>query len=110
LPLIAGLGIGSLLKSVVDHWIARRTATTDRLYQEKRESYLGLLDALHRAAVNPSNESSKNFALWKTRCELFGSSDVSRYAQDMIETNEALESRDKVFQSLINAMRADLHR
>jgi hypothetical protein len=47
LPLIGGLGLGlglgSLLKSVIDHFNARRALTQDRLYQEKREAYLGLL-------------------------------------------------------------------
>lgn len=110
LPLLAGLGIGSLLKSVVDHVIARRMATDDRLYREKREAYLGLLDALHRAAVAPSNESSKNFAVWQTRCRLFGSPDVAHYSQEMVETNENQVEREQVFQSLIEAMKTDLAR
>jgi hypothetical protein len=111
LPLIAGLGIGSLLKSVVDHWIARRSQTTDRLYQEKRESYLGLLDALRHAAIAPSRETAKTFGLWQTRCTLFGSPEVSRHAQMMMDTDHTNQAeRSRIFQELIDAMRADLHR
>ena len=108
LPLIAGLGIGSLLKSVVDHLIARRSLVTNRMYQEKREAYLGLLDALHRAAVAPSNENSKNFALWQTRCDLFGSPDVSRCVQEIVHTNDNQAERRDAFKRLIATMRADL--
>jgi hypothetical protein len=46
--------MGSLLKSIADHFMARRANTRDRWYQEKREAYLGLLEALHgrgRASV-----------------------------------------------------------
>lgn len=55
LGLIGGLGIGTLLTAVVTHFISRHSASLDRVYCEKREAYLGLLDALHRAAVQPSD-------------------------------------------------------
>ncbi len=109
LALIGGLGIGSLITSVVGHLMTRRAATSDRWYQEKREAYVGLLKALHDAAAHPSDEHSKAYALWQTRCELFGSSQVSKYAQLMVETNNGPRTeRDKAFRGLIESMRADL--
>ena len=111
LPLIGGLGIGSLLKSMIDHFISRRAIAHDRLYQEKREAYLGLLSALHQAAVEHSDQNSKAYALWQTRCQLFGSLDVSRFAQAMVDTNDSPRSdRDAAFQGLTNAIRQDLRR
>lgn len=108
LPLLAGLGIGSLLKSMADHFMARRASTSDRWYQEKRESYLGLLQALHDAAIHPSDKNSMAFALWQTRCELFGSKDVAMYAQAMVDTNDGPgEQRNEDFKNLIQAMKAD---
>lgn len=111
LPLIGGLGIGSLLKSVIDNFNSRRAVMKDRLYQEKREAYLGLLGALHKAAVQPSDENSKDFALWQTRCQLFGSPDVARFAQAIVETNDRPRSeRESAFSGLIESMRDDLRR
>lgn len=108
-PLIAGLGLGSVLKSIADYFMGRKATTHDRWYQEKREAYLGLLNSLHEAALNPSNEKSKAYALWQTRCELFGSSGVARYAKEMVDTNDGpREKRDAAFRGLIDAMRADL--
>lgn len=107
-PLLGGFGIGSLLKSVIDHFISRRVTMKDRLYQEKREAYLGLLCALHEAAVQPSDENSKDFALWQTRCQLFGSSEVSRFAQALVDTNESSPARKTAFEGLIDSMRNDL--
>lgn len=101
--------MGSLLKSIADHFMARRANTRDRWYQEKRKAYLGLLEALHDAAVHPSDESSKAFALWQARCELFGSQDVARYAQAIVDANDdPREQRNDAFESLLQAMKADL--
>lgn len=94
---------------MADHFMARRANTSDRWHQERRETYLGLLEALHDAAAHPSDENSKAFALWQTRCELFGSKDVARYAQAIIDTNDGpREQRNKAFKSLLQAMKADL--
>ncbi len=109
LPLIAGLGIGSLLKSVADYFMTRRAGIRDRWYQEKREAYLGLLNSLHEAAVKPSNARSKAYVLWQTRCELFGSKEVARYAQEIIDTNDGPRTaREAAFRNLLDTMRIDL--
>lgn len=111
LPLLGGLGIGSLLKSIIDHFQSRRAVLNDRFYQEKREAYLGLLDALHKAALKHSDETAKNYALWEARCDLFGSEDVSKYAKEIVETNDGpREARASAFRSLIAAMKLDLQR
>lgn len=107
--IVGGLGIGTLLNSIITNLIARSTKRTDRLYEEKRNAYLGLLDALHNAAVQPSDAASKEFALWQTRCNLFGSEEVSQYAQMIIDTNDGPRSeRDKAFYSLLKTMKSEL--
>ena len=60
LPLIAGRGLGSIIKSIADHFMSRRASDHDRWYQEKREAYTGLLTALHDAAVRPSDGNAKS--------------------------------------------------
>jgi hypothetical protein len=106
--LVGGLGLGALLKSVLDFWQSRKAVAADRLYQEKREAYLGLLGALHDAAVEPSDAHSKAYALWQTRCQLFGSSEVAGYAQEVADTNDDQPARLRAFAALVGAMRRDL--
>ncbi|KXU78577.1 hypothetical protein [Aeromonas enteropelogenes] len=107
--IVGGLGIGTLLNSIISNVIARSAKRTDRLYEEKRNAYLGLLDALHKAAVHPSDAASKEFALWQTRCNLFGSEEVSRYTQRIIDTNDGPRSeRNDAFDGLLKAMKTDL--
>jgi hypothetical protein len=107
--LVGGLGIGSLVTSVATHFMARRATADDRWYQEKREAYIGLLSALHDAAVHRSDAHAKAFALWQTRCDLFGSATVSRYAQRMVDTNDGpADARQEAFAGLVKAMKDDL--
>jgi hypothetical protein len=107
--LIGGLGLGSLITSVTTYFMTRRATARDRWYQEKREAYLGLLSALHEAAVNPSETKANAYALWQSRCDLFASPDVRLYAQTMTETNDGpREARIEAFNGLIQAMKADL--
>jgi hypothetical protein len=107
--LLGGLGIGTLLTQVVSHFMMRRASVSDRLYQEKRAAYLGLLDALHNAAAHPSDENSKAYALWQTRCALFGSTEVMVAAQEIVDTNDGPPARRNfAFHKLLRAMRVDL--
>lgn len=107
--IVGGLGIGTLINTIYSEWRTRSAKRTDRHYEEKRNAYLGLLDALHKAAVQPSNAASKEFALWQTRCNLFGSEEVSRYVQKIIDTNDGPRSeRNEAFDGLLKAMKADL--
>ena len=114
IPLLGGLGIGSVLTAIItkllDHFINRKSAKQTLLYKEKREAYLGLLDALHKAAIQPSIENSKNFALWQTRIEVFGTQEVANAVQGIIETNEPEQrhERDVFFRQLIKTIRKDL--
>lgn len=114
IPLLGGLGIGSALTAIVtkllDHFITRKTAKQTLLYKEKREAYLGLLDALHKAAIQPSNENSKAFALWQTRVEVFGTLEVAEAVQGIINTNDPIQrqERDMYFKKLIETIRKDL--
>ena len=83
---------------------------SDRWYSEKREAYIGLLNALHDAAVRPSEAHAKAYALWQTRCDLFGSLEVSKYAQAVVDTNEGpLAERERALRALVRAMKADLN-
>jgi hypothetical protein len=79
------------------------------LVSGETKSLFRFTEALHDAAVHPSDESSKAFALWQARCELFGSQDVARYAQAIVDANDdPREQRNDAFESLLQAMKADL--
>lgn len=107
--LLGAFGIGAIFKSLIDELLSRNKAREARKYQEKREAYLGLLDALHQAAVAPSDANSKAFALWQTKVSIFGSERASRAVQGIIDTNDGpKEMRQQHFVELLTAIREDL--
>jgi hypothetical protein len=108
LPLIGGLGIGSLLTTLLQTWMQRASDKRIRAFTEKREAYLGLLAALHDAAVKKSDFAAKTYALWQTKVTLVGSPAVVRYAQGIVDSNPKSFERETAFDSLLTAMRADL--
>lgn len=100
-----------MLNSIVSNLLIKNQKTQERIYEEKRNAYIGLLNALHKAAVAPSNETSKEYALWQTQCVLFGEKEVSHYAQLIVDTNDGpQQKRNEAFNNLISAMRKDLRK
>ena len=109
LPMIGGLGIGAILKSGVDYYLNKRSSGQKLKYEEMKDAYIGLLNALHEAAINPSEKSSKNFALWQTKVQLFGSQEVACAVQGIVDTNDGPRAkRNEQFNALISGMRKDL--
>ncbi|MFZ6846207.1 hypothetical protein [Undibacterium sp. RuTC16W] len=109
LPLIGGLGLGAVIKSIIDFFLNKNTARQKIRYTEMRDAYLGLLDALHKAAIEPSDKASKDFALWHIRVQLFGSENVSNAVQGMIDTNSSpKDERDHFYKKMISEMTKDL--
>lgn len=107
--ILGGIGIGSIVQNYLNHLLNRKSDIAKRLYQEKREAYLGALDALHLAAVSPSDKNSKNFALWQTRIQLFGNENVAEAVQGIIDTNGGpIDRRTEFFQNMIVEMKRDL--
>ncbi len=103
------MGLGAVLKSIVDTALSKKSARQKIQYTEMRESYIGLLGALHQAAVEPSDKNSKNFALWQTRVQLFGSEEVAAAVQEIIDTNDGpREKRNEVYNKMLSSMRRDL--
>ena len=101
-------GFFSVLGGLLTNFLAIRREQSLRKYNEKKEAYIGLLNAIHEAAVRPTDAASKNFALWQTRVELVGSRTVCRFAGRLPETNDNRIERDVAFKGLRDAMRSDL--
>ncbi|MBT0723099.1 hypothetical protein HH682_01315 [Rosenbergiella sp. S61] len=109
LGVIGGLGIGTMLNSAITSLLNKKTKKDERLYEEKRNAYLGLLSSIHKSAISPSEEASKEYALWQTHCSLFGSKQVVHYSQKIVDTNDGpREERHDAFNKLIESMRNDL--
>lgn len=104
-PIIGALGIGSIIGQIVNFYISAKKELNQRKYQEKREAYLGSLDALRKCATDPNMENRKSFGYWKIRVEVFGSLEVAKAMQGMIENL----NDEKSYNQYIELMRKDLN-
>jgi len=66
------------------------------------------LEAYHKAAVEPSDTNSKNFAYWQMRCELVAPKNVRSAIESIVQTNDDISARYVAHERLKTALRRDL--
>ena len=108
LALFGGLGIGSLLTTVVNHFLSKKSGAAARLYQEKREAYLGMTKALYDAEIEPGPKNEKMFGYYLNVTKIFGAHNVVEAAQKVIESTPNSEGRGTALRNFYEAMRKDL--
>ena len=108
IPLLTAFGLGSIVTSIVQAWLSRKSLKDERNFREKQAAYVGLLEAYHRAAVEGTDEAAKNFAYWQMRCELVAPKAVRDAVCRIVETNDDRVGRNVAHEDLKSAIRADL--
>ncbi len=108
IEMLSTFGLGALTVAFVQFLMTAYRDKKQLQFSEKKEAYIGLLEAYHLAALKPSNTASKNFALWQIRCELVGSTEVIKSIEDIIKTNEDPKNRSIAHEKMKTAMRKDL--
>lgn len=109
IPLLTAFGLGSIVTALIQAWLLQRAKEDERRFREKQAAYVGLLEALHRAAIENSIEAGKQFAYWQMRCALVSPKSVRQAIKRIPETNDDRVERLKAMDELEAAMRADLH-
>ncbi len=104
---LGGVGAGSVLTAVVQHYLARRAHKDDLLQQERSEVFNGVLQALETLETNDSVESAKRFGFWAARAEIVASPAVLSALSDMRSTSPNSKERRLAMSRMLRAMRAD---
>ena len=108
ISLLGAFGLGSIVTTFVQAWLARRAQVSGCNFEERKAAYIGLLEAYHRAAVENTDEASKNFAYWQMRCELVAPQETRDAIEKIVETNEDRVARDAAHINLKKSLRRDL--
>lgn len=101
-------GLGTLTIAIVQFFMTIYRDRKTLRFTEKKEAYLGLLEAYHHAAVQASPKAAKEFALWQIRCELAGSTEVTESMKQIIDSNDNFEKRTIAHEKMKQAMKRDL--
>ena len=107
-PLITAFGLGSIVTALIQSWLARKSMKDEHSFREKQASYVGLLEASHRATVEGTDETSKGFAYWQMPCELVATADVRDAIRRIVATNDDKAGRERADNDIKEAMRTDL--
>jgi hypothetical protein len=109
---LSAFGLGAIVSALVQAWFSNRAYISKRNFDEKKESYIGFLGALHQSEVERTEKSSLNVGHWQNRIELVGSRTVIDACARMNETNPISgvvhPERPQALRDLKEAMRKDL--
>ena len=112
LQLIFAGGLGAIIATVIQSFWASKTAKEQRIYQEKKDAYVGVLNAMHRSEIEKTEEASLYAGHCIAICEIVGNKEVRDYLQQFIDTNpingNVHPDRPEVNKNLTRAMRKDL--
>lgn len=112
LQLISAAGLGAIISTVIQSWLAARTATKQRHFQEKKDAYVGMLSAIHKSEIEQTKEASLYAGYWINICEIVGSKSVRDCLKRHLKSNpvngKVHPDRPQVMSDLIEAMRKDL--
>lgn len=109
---ITAAGIGGIIVALLQGWIASRTAMSNRSFQERKEAYIGFLEAMHQAEIKRTREASMIAGYWQNRCALVAPEKVRLCIREVEATNPIdgmpHPQRDGAMERLREAMRRDL--
>jgi invasion protein IalB len=103
---LSAFGLGAIVTALIQAWLSQRADIAKRNFQEKKEVYIGILDAFRAVLVHHSNETAKNVGYWKMRCNLVGSKEVCAILEEIIEADKT--TQPEKLRNLQAAMRNDL--
>jgi len=108
-PLLAALGAGSLMTVIAQKFFERRAALSDREFKERKEAYIGFLEAWRdQDKEGVTSENRYDVGHWMLRCELVGSSALVRALRNWDRSPPGSDDRAVALKELKLAMKKDL--
>ncbi|MEM6602700.1 MAG: hypothetical protein AAF621_01495 [Pseudomonadota bacterium] len=113
IEILSAAGIGGIIGSIVTTFfqalMASRQKMNERAFQEKKEAYVGFLDAYRILEVDDESQANlKNFGYWDMRCAVVASPDVKQAITYLKQSAPNSDARDAANQRLLSSIQKDL--
>lgn len=105
---LSGLGAGSVVTAIVQHWLQRRRRKEKTKFVERKAAFDGLLKAYFALDQESSRHNQARFDMWANRVRLVGSKNVVEALDDLRNTEPYTKERIDAHERLMEAMRKDL--
>jgi hypothetical protein len=109
---VTAFGIGAVVTTVLQYVFAELQYRRNRAFEEKKEAYLGFLNALFESEVTQDTKSAHNVGHWENRIQLVGREDVVAACASIGRTNpqngNVHPERPAALSILKKCMRSDL--
>lgn len=111
LTLLGAFGIGSVITTIVQAYFNSKSADRTRNYNERKEAYIGLLEAWVRQEKHDFNpETFLDVGHWTLRVELVASQKVFEKVREWADSVPGSDQRIEITKALKAAMRDDLRK
>jgi len=100
----SAFGLGAIVTALVQAWLSQRADVAKRDFQEKKECYIGLLEAYRKASQE--NDKGKEFAYWAVRCALVAPENIRTTIEEIKTSSRG--QQEQAFKHLQAQMRKDL--
>lgn len=108
ITILTAIGSGALFSIPLQYFFNERAKRKTLLFQEKKEAFVGLLGAYQKAAVEPCDKNSKEFAYWQMRCELVCSPSTKEAIIRIVETNDDNQARSLAHENMKKCLSDEL--
>lgn len=103
---ISSVGLGSILTTLGLAVLALKADISKRNFQEKKECYIGLLEARNRCRMAATMQSGQDLELWRLRCELVAPNTIREVLRKTSIQDETIQTA--AYEELKRLFREDL--
>ncbi|MEQ1931814.1 MAG: hypothetical protein ABL957_14955 [Parvularculaceae bacterium] len=108
LSLFTAAGLGSILTVALQSWLESRGRKRERSFNEKKEAYVGLLDALRKVNIDATLANRKECGYWLARMRLIAPLPLVSAADAFASLSDGKTDAKSEFDALVQGMRSDL--
>lgn len=106
--IVGALGLGSLATVLIQWLLARSDKRRSLRFQERKDAYVGLWQAMHRSEIEGTEEAALHVGHWVARCELVAPHSVRSAVNTLVDTPPGSTERRAAVQNVLKVMRKDL--
>jgi ABC-type bacteriocin/lantibiotic exporter with double-glycine peptidase domain len=77
LTLLGGFGIGTIVTTIIQHILKRKSEKEDQHFQERKEVFVGILQSIENLQNEYSKENSSKLGYWIARANLVAGNELN---------------------------------